>query len=53
MGSNEKIFVEKTVCGHCEHIKEHIDGFYCPIISKNVSFTGKTCPDFKWRFKNG
>lgn len=50
---------EKDYCGLCEHLTEEVEMnnnqrtlcFYCPIINKEVSYTGKTCEEFKEREK--
>ena len=45
---------EKQYCGQCQclqhkGIKNELPVFYCPIIKKEVSLIGYTCPDFKER----
>ena len=42
---------EKRYCGECNHlilkgIRDGLPQLYCPIIEKDVSFIGFTCPNF-------
>ncbi len=39
-----------SICGRCEHIKEDMpnQGFTCELRGIKVSFSGKTCDDFRF-----
>ena len=47
------IMTEKQYCGQCDYlisgIKNGLPLLYCPIIKREVSFVGYTCPKFKER----
>ena len=37
---------ELNYCGLCEHLVDKLNYFYCPIIKKEVHYTGKVCDEF-------
>lgn len=48
MTDNVQIMTEKPYCGQCEHFYN----FYCSLRNIQVSYSGKTCPQFNKRWYN-